>query len=148
MSIQRRLHDIQGCRCIFVVRYDDDEVEVCPNAKILGASLGKFSESCLHCSTLNVFLFLFLFCSCTRKMFSWLPCAPGQNDGSSSSLWVQDQILHSTVYSVLLFMKKQTFFLHYVLLPLASKTRVGNKNQNQTKSLGMQIPDTTVFGSV
>ncbi|KAE9467880.1 hypothetical protein C3L33_00233, partial [Rhododendron williamsianum] len=27
MSIQRRLHDIQGCRCIFVVRYDDDEVE-------------------------------------------------------------------------------------------------------------------------
>ncbi|KAF7136443.1 hypothetical protein RHSIM_Rhsim08G0227000 [Rhododendron simsii] len=38
VSIQRRLHDIRGCRCIFVVRYDDDEVEVCPNAKILGKS--------------------------------------------------------------------------------------------------------------
>ncbi|KAL8139461.1 hypothetical protein V2J09_005482 [Rumex salicifolius] len=27
MEIQRRLHDIKGCRCIFVVRYDDDNVE-------------------------------------------------------------------------------------------------------------------------
>ncbi|XP_058180900.1 protein SAWADEE HOMEODOMAIN HOMOLOG 1-like [Rhododendron vialii] len=27
VSIQRRLHDIRGCRCFFVVRYDDDEVE-------------------------------------------------------------------------------------------------------------------------
>ncbi|GAB4850278.1 hypothetical protein Ancab_029576 [Ancistrocladus abbreviatus] len=27
MEIQRRLHDIKGCRCIFVVRYDDDNTE-------------------------------------------------------------------------------------------------------------------------
>ncbi|GAB2293498.1 hypothetical protein Dimus_027703 [Dionaea muscipula] len=27
MEIQRRLHDIKGCRCIFVVRYDDDKTE-------------------------------------------------------------------------------------------------------------------------
>ncbi|CAO2815470.1 unnamed protein product [Amaranthus hypochondriacus] len=27
MEIQRRLHDINGCRCIFVVRFDDDKTE-------------------------------------------------------------------------------------------------------------------------
>lgn len=27
VKIQRRLHDIRGCRCIFVVRYDHDETE-------------------------------------------------------------------------------------------------------------------------
>ncbi|KMT01200.1 hypothetical protein BVRB_9g212190 [Beta vulgaris subsp. vulgaris] len=27
MEIQRRLHDIKGCRCIFVVRFDDDKTE-------------------------------------------------------------------------------------------------------------------------
>ncbi|GAB2228067.1 hypothetical protein Droror1_Dr00009897 [Drosera rotundifolia] len=27
IEIQRRLHDIKGCRCIFVVRYDDDKSE-------------------------------------------------------------------------------------------------------------------------
>lgn len=26
-EIQRRLHDIKGCRCIFVVRFDDDKTE-------------------------------------------------------------------------------------------------------------------------
>ena len=28
MEIQRRLHDINGCRCIFVIRFDDDKTEV------------------------------------------------------------------------------------------------------------------------
>ena len=28
IEIQRRLHDIKGCRCIFVVRYDHDHGEV------------------------------------------------------------------------------------------------------------------------
>lgn len=28
VEIQRRLHDIGGCRCIFVVRYDHDNHEV------------------------------------------------------------------------------------------------------------------------
>ncbi|KAK9677059.1 hypothetical protein RND81_11G119200 [Saponaria officinalis] len=27
MEIQRRLHDIKGCRCIYVVRFDDDKTE-------------------------------------------------------------------------------------------------------------------------
>ncbi|KNA12994.1 hypothetical protein SOVF_120750 [Spinacia oleracea] len=27
MEIQRMLHDIKGCRCIFVVRFDDDKIE-------------------------------------------------------------------------------------------------------------------------
>ncbi|GMH17686.1 hypothetical protein Nepgr_019527 [Nepenthes gracilis] len=27
IEIQRRLHDIKGCRCIFLVRYDDDNTE-------------------------------------------------------------------------------------------------------------------------
>lgn len=28
VEIQRRLHDIGGCRCIFVVRYEHDHYEV------------------------------------------------------------------------------------------------------------------------
>ncbi|XP_024022527.1 protein SAWADEE HOMEODOMAIN HOMOLOG 1 isoform X2 [Morus notabilis] len=27
VNIQRRLHDLNGCRCIFVIRYDDDDTE-------------------------------------------------------------------------------------------------------------------------
>lgn len=29
LEIKRRLHDIRGCRCIFLVRYDHDKSEVC-----------------------------------------------------------------------------------------------------------------------
>lgn len=28
VEIQRKLHDIRGCRCTFVVRYDHDNIEV------------------------------------------------------------------------------------------------------------------------
>ena len=28
VKINRRPHDVRGCRCIFVVRYEDDEDEV------------------------------------------------------------------------------------------------------------------------
>ncbi|KAJ0806044.1 putative chromatin remodeling & transcriptional activation CHROMO-DOMAIN family [Helianthus annuus] len=29
LDIQRKLHDIRGCRCIFLIRYEHDNSEVC-----------------------------------------------------------------------------------------------------------------------
>lgn len=31
LEVKRRLHDIRGCRCLFLVRYDHDLVKVIAN---------------------------------------------------------------------------------------------------------------------